>query len=174
MTTESPLSELERELQRAYAVVPSEALCRQIDGRVGRAMAGTSTLRRSHRWTLVALLAGALLLMGAGFYVALQQPRASVLDSGQPLACSGLLGGTPEAAQAALTERGYRVVWTRETTDPADARFGFAERVEIMPAGVVLDVTVRGSEADVRVTPADDPLAATAARRADAERSSCP
>jgi hypothetical protein len=113
-------------------------------------------------------------LLGAGFYVALQQPVASSLDPGQPLSCTGLVGGTPEAAAAELANRGYHVVWTRETTDAEDARLGFAERVDRMPAGVVLDITVRGQEAEVRVTPADDPLSATAARRADAEQSSCP
>ena len=174
MTSDSPLTPLERDLQRAYAATPSEALRRHMDARVGRTLALAPGHGRRRRWMVVALAASVLLLAGAGFYVALQAPKASVLDSGQPLACSGLLGGTPETAAVDLAQRGYRVVWTRETTDPKDAAFGFAERVETMPAGVVLDIVVRGSEAEVRVTPRNDPLAATAAARAEAERSACP
>lgn len=174
MTSESPLTPLERDLQCAYAATPTEALRRRMDARVGRALAVAPAHGRRRRWMVVALAASALLLAGAGFYVALQVPQPSILDPGQPLACSGLVGGTPEAAATDLAQRGYRVVWTLETTNPEDAAFGFAERVETMPAGVVLDIVVRGSEAEVRVTPSNDPLAATAAARADAERSACP
>lgn len=167
-------AELERELEQAFAAVPSPDLQRRIEGRVGRAIALAPQRERRTRWLAAALIAGAILLVGAGYYVITQSPIPSALNPGQPLACTGLVGGSPDTAAVNLAERGYQVVWVVETTDADDPRFGSARRVDAMPSGVVLDVAVRGSEAEVRVTPADDPLANTAAERADAERAACP
>jgi len=173
-TANPPLADLERDLRQAFAVVPSVAVRRRIDDRVGRAITLAPSRQRRLNWLTASFIAGALLLIGAGYYVVTQSPVPSVLNPGQPLACSGLVGGTPEAAATDLTDRGYRIVWILETSNAADDRFGSAERVDAMPTGVVLDIVVRGTEAEVRIAPLDDPLATTAAARAEAERSSCP
>ena len=92
MTADRPPTVLERQLEQALGVEPSEALRRRIDERVGRAMALAPAIRSRRPWTKVLLIAGAVLLMGAGYYAATQTPLESVLDPGQPLHCSGLLG----------------------------------------------------------------------------------
>lgn len=173
-TTELDFADLERELTTAFGVTPTNALRRRIDDHVSRAVAAVPARRRRLGWLSAAMLVWTVLLVGAGFYIALRgQPTPSAMNPGQPLHCSGLVGQAPAEAAAALAKLGYGVVWTEEVTTSDDGRLGYAERVESMPAGVVLDIVTRGDEAEVRVTPVDDPLARTAATRAEAERTAC-